>query len=143
MTTGDQFNVTCRTTRNSIFSNSALLEVTWLDPSNRLISGQSDLMVTGNGSTTNNELVSELLFSLVRASQAGSYSCVVNMTVPGVVTNYTVLTTLELNVRSKWTYISILATLASPPTGKGLVTYVHAKFVDYIELIGMSLYYFT
>lgn len=101
--TGTLHNLMCSATRNLTFPNSTLLGVTWLDPRNNPIGKQdSNFSIIGDRATNRSSLTSRLTFNYVRASQAGPYTCVVNMFVPKMLTNYTVNSTLIVTVQSKW-----------------------------------------
>lgn len=97
-----RYTLTCNASRNPAFSNMTTLDVIWLDPTNNPISPSNGyFVISGDGATTCSNLSSTLTFNYVRTSQAGPYTCVVNMTVPGLVRNYSVGSTLNITVRSE------------------------------------------
>ena len=100
-TAGDMFRLDCNISRAKTLLPSTLLEVIWLDNINNSLISNSNTSITGDTSSTASNLYSQLTFSRVRTSQGGRYSCVVNMTVPGVVTDYSVIKTWTVMVMSK------------------------------------------
>ena len=82
---------------------SILLEIIWLDNSNdEIVSPISDISNTGVTSSTDTNITSTLTFPYTRTSQAGRYTCAVNMTIPNVVDDHLVMKTANVYVRSKF-----------------------------------------
>ena len=91
----------CTAVRQATLLKSTLLEIFWLKDNSDVISNTSDLAISGPTSTTATSITSTLAVSVVRASQAGVYTCVVNMTIPGVVEDHQVRETSMVYVISK------------------------------------------
>ncbi len=90
----------CNASRQSTLSPSTTMEIFWLSSRNEIISTTSDVILAGDiTSTTNLVITSSLTFTRVRTSQAGTYTCVVNMTIPGVVVDHQVSRSVTLNVQ--------------------------------------------
>ncbi len=90
----------CNASRQSTLSPSTTLEIFWLSSRNEIISTTSDVILAGDTtSTTNLVITSSLTFTRVRTSQAGTYTCVVNMTIPGVVVDHQVSRSVTLTVQ--------------------------------------------
>ncbi len=90
----------CNASRQSTLSPSTTMEILWLRGSNEIISTTSDIIIAGyQTNTTDLVITSSLTFTRVRTSQAGTYTCVVNMTIPGVVVDHQVSRSVTLNVQ--------------------------------------------
>ncbi len=90
----------CNASRQSTLSPSTTMEIFWLSSRNEITSTTSDIILAGDiTSTTNLVITSSLTFTHVRTSQARSYTCVVNMTIPGVVVYHQVARSVTLNVQ--------------------------------------------
>ncbi len=90
----------CNASRQITLSPSTTMEIFWLRGSNEIISTTSDIIIAGyQTSTTNLVITSSLTFTRVRTSQAGTYTCVVNMTIPRVVVDHQVARSVTLNVQ--------------------------------------------
>ena len=97
---GDTSIISCNASRQSTLSPSTTMEIFWLSSRNEIISTTSDMILAGDiTSTTNLVITSSLTFTRVRTSQAGTYTCVVNMTIPGVVVDHQVSRSVTLNVQ--------------------------------------------
>ena len=91
----------CTAVRQATLLESTLLEIFWMENNNDVVRNTSDLAILGPTSTTATSITSTLAVSVVRASQAGVYTCVVNMTIPGVVEDHQVRKTSMVYVISK------------------------------------------
>ncbi len=90
----------CNASRQSTLSPSTTMEIFWLSSRNEIISTTSDMILAGDiTSTTNLVITSSLTFTRVRTSQAGTYTCVVNMTIPGVVVDHQFSKSVTLDVQ--------------------------------------------
>ena len=90
----------CNASRQSTLSPSTTMEIFWLRDRDEIISTTSDIIIAGyQTSTTDLVITSSLTFTRVRPSQAGTYTCVVNMTIPGVVVDHQVARSVTLNVQ--------------------------------------------
>ncbi len=90
----------CNSSRQSTLSPSTTMEIFWLSSRNEILSTTSDVILAGDiTSTTDLVITSSLTFTRVRTSQAGTYTCVVNMTIPGVVVDHQVARSVTLNVQ--------------------------------------------
>ena len=98
---GNQFTLECLTRRDTS-SLSTLLEVKWLDQYNNTITSGPVYNISGMSNTTAANLTSTLTFSHLTTSHGGLYSCAVNMTIPGIVTDYQVINTLPVIVSSEF-----------------------------------------
>ena len=98
---GNQFTLECLT-RTATLSLSTLLEVKWLDQYNKTITSGPGYNISGMSNTTAANLTSTLTFPHLTTSQGGLYSCAVNMTIPGIVTDYQVINTLPVIVSSEF-----------------------------------------
>ncbi len=98
----------CNASRQSTLSPSTTIEILWLRGSNEIISTTSDIIIAGyQTSTTDLVRTSSLTFTRVRTSQARTYTCVVNMTIPGVVVDHQVSRSVTLNVHSELSRIKL------------------------------------
>ena len=91
----------CNVIRANTSSSSTFLEIFWLDSNNDVISNASDLAVFGPTKSHDTNTTSRLTVSNIRTSQAGVYSCVVNMTIPGVVEDHQVRESSTVYVKGK------------------------------------------
>ncbi len=97
---GDTSIISCNASRKSTLLPSTTMNLFWLSSRNEFISTTSDMILAGDiTSTTNLVITSSLTFTRVRTSQAGTYTCVVNMTIPGVVEDHQVARSVTLNVQ--------------------------------------------
>ena len=96
----------CYVTRKSTLSSHTLLETVWLDNNNFLSNNSNVVMSAPITSTTSFHSTTTLTVSNMRTSQAGVYTCVVNMTIPGVVEDHQVKETSTVNIISKNDYNS-------------------------------------
>ncbi len=97
---GDTSIISCNASRQSTLSPFTTMEIFWLSSRNEIISTTSDMILAGDTtSTTNLVITSSLTFTRVRTSQAGTYTCVVNMTIPGVVVDHQVSKSVTLTVQ--------------------------------------------
>ncbi len=97
---GDTSIISCNASRQSTLPPSTTMNLFWLSSRNEIISTTSDMILAGDiTSTTNLVITSSLTFTRVRTSQAGIYTCVVNMTIPGVVVDHQVSRSVTLNVQ--------------------------------------------
>ena len=102
-TAGSSHSIQCIARREDTLPPSTLLEIIWLDNSNNeIISPNSDTNITGVTSSTDTNITSTLTFPYTRTSQAGRYTCAVNMTIPDVVDDHLVMKTANVYVRSKF-----------------------------------------
>ena len=102
-TAGSSHSVQCIARRINVLSPSTLLEIIWLDNSNNeIITPNSDISITGVTRSTDTNITSTLTFPNIRTSQAGRYTCAVNMTIPNVVDDHLVMKTTNVYVRSKF-----------------------------------------
>ena len=100
MTAGGEASLLCIAVRQDTLSSSTLLEIFWLDERNEVISSTSGLLSGATSSNATN-ITSRLTVRNITTSQAGVYSCVVNMTIPGVVEDHQVIETSDIFVYSK------------------------------------------
>ena len=91
----------CSVTRKNTLPSETYIETVWLDYNNNIISNNSILGITGLINTTATNITSRLAVSNIRTSQAGIYTCVANMTIPGVVEDHQVGKTSVINIISK------------------------------------------
>ena len=98
---GNQFTLECLAHRATL-SLSTLLEVKWLDQYNNTITSGPVYNISGMSNTTAANLTSTLTFPRLTTSQGGLYSCAVNMTITGIVTDYQVINTLPVIVSSEF-----------------------------------------
>ena len=91
----------CSVTRKNTLPSETYIETVWLDYNNNIISNNSILGITGLINTTATTITSTLAVASVRTSQAGVYTCVVNMTIPGIVEDHQVQKSSTINVISK------------------------------------------
>ena len=73
---GGMAHIFCNVERHVDLSSSTRLEIFWLHPNNR---------VSGHATSFSSNVTYSLVPSNMRTSQAGVYTCEVNMTIPGVV----------------------------------------------------------
>ena len=97
---GTRHTLTCNITRDPVLSIATQLEVTWLNPDNQAIPSR-DYNYSITEHMDSNTLSSMLEFNYMRTSQAGPYTCMVNMTGPQLVTDYSISTTLNITVKCK------------------------------------------
>ncbi len=98
----------CNASRQSTLSPSTTMEIFWLRDRDEIISTTSDMILAGDiTSTTNLVITSSLTFTRVRTSQAGTYTCVVNMTIPGVVVDHQVARSVTLTVQCELSCIKV------------------------------------
>ena len=98
---GDTLTLICEAAKDSSL-RTAFLEVEWFNPYGSLISGGSGISVTGDTSTVNFTLSSTLTFPSISTSQAGPYSCRVNLTIfEAGVTDHSVSRISHIRVRSE------------------------------------------
>ncbi len=98
--TGETSILFCNASRQSTLSPSTTIEIFWFRDSNEIISTTSDIIIAGYQTSTINLVITRsLTFTRVRTSQAGTYTCVVNMTIPGVVVDHQVSRSVTLNVQ--------------------------------------------
>ena len=98
----------CNASRQSTLSPSTTMEILWLRGSNEIISTTSDIIIAGyQTSTTDLVRTSSLTFTRVRTSQARTYTCVVNMTIPGVVVDHQVARNVNLIVQCELSCIKV------------------------------------
>ena len=95
------FRLDCNISRGKYLPPSTLLEVTWLDNINNTIISNSNISISGNLSSTATFLYSNLMFTRIKTSQGGRYSCAVNMSIFGVVNNHRVTKSRTVIVMSK------------------------------------------
>ena len=81
MDAGDTLSLTCAATKN-FFPFITTLDMEWFDPIGTRITGGGGILITGGTSTTNFTLNSTLIFFSISTSQAGLYTCRVNLTIP-------------------------------------------------------------
>ena len=89
--------ISCLAVREYTLSVSTVLEIVWQN-NNDVINTNSVFGLTRSHA---NNITSRLAISNIRTSQAGVYTCVVNMTIPGVVEDHQVRKTSTVNVISK------------------------------------------
>ncbi len=82
---GSNYTLRCQGVRGENQAEGTTLEVEWFDLNGRLITGKiTGVMILGvTSSTTDGTLVSFLNFPTLNTSQAGTYTCRVNHTIPG------------------------------------------------------------
>ena len=97
---GSNHTVQCIASRRDALPSSTILEIIWLDNNNELITPNSD--TTGVTSSTHINITSTLTFPNIRTSQAGKYTCAVNMTIPDVIEDHQVMKTADVYVKSKF-----------------------------------------
>lgn len=105
---GSSYTLTCVISRGIGLEN-ATLEVEWFGPRGELIDGgQSGITITGDSSTTNSMLTSDLVFSNLMTSQGGQYTCSANLTIAGTeVIDHNVNRTAAVRVQSECLYYYI------------------------------------
>ena len=101
ITAGELHNLNCTVIREDIFSSSTFLEIIWLDNNNDVITNKSTTTINGVTNSTDTSITSILTFPRLRTSQAGRYTCAVNMTIPGVVEDHQDTETTYIHVRSE------------------------------------------
>ena len=108
-TAGSSHSIQCIAWREDTLSPSTLLALIWLDNSNNeIISPNSDTNITGVTSSIEVNITSTLTFPYTRTSQAGKYTCAVNMTIPNVVEDHLVMRSANVYVRSKLFFLFFL-----------------------------------
>lgn len=98
---GDRYRLQCNVRRTLIAPNNTLLEVMWLDHDGYVINSGINYSVSGMSNTTTPNLSSTLAFSRLTTSQAGLYSCVANVTIPGIVMDQQLISTFTVRVASE------------------------------------------
>ena len=107
VTADEMVTLQCYVTRKSTLSSHTLLETVWLDNYNNFLDNTSNVVMSAPiTSTTATQSTTTLTVSNMRTSQAGVYTCVVNMTIPGVVEDHQVRKTSTVKVISKHDYNS-------------------------------------
>jgi len=102
-TAGDDYSLDCNINRAAIVSSSTVLEVIWVHPNGTVIHPDNPaLNISSPITTTMETLTSRLTFLRLRTSQVGMYTCVVKMTIPGVVEDHQVPGNFIVKVASKW-----------------------------------------
>ena len=99
---GDTLFLTCVTEKDSSLTT-AILELDWLGPNGFLMArGRPGIVVTANFSSTDYTLSSTLTFPSISTSQAGPYTCRVNLTISEAgVTDYSVSRVSHVRVKSE------------------------------------------
>ncbi len=97
----------CNANKQLTLSSDTLLKIFWLYHQNTLISHTSDITISGASNTTGSTILTFLSLSRVRTSQAGTYTCVVNMTIPGVVVDHQVARSVTLTVLCELSCIKV------------------------------------
>ena len=100
VTAGGEASLLCNAVRQDTLSSSTLLEIFWLYERIEVIKSTSG-RISGPNSSIATNITSRLTVPDVRTSQAGVYSCVVNMTIPGVVEDHQVIESSDISVYSK------------------------------------------
>ena len=98
---GTEYSLHCNVIREGTLSSSTYLEIIWLDINNEVSTSNSDTVINGFTNSTDTNITSTLTFPYIRTSQAGRYTCAVNMTIPGVVEDRQVRRTTDVYVQSK------------------------------------------
>ena len=98
---GDNISVSCYAKRQTTLFPTTLLEITWLDNNNNPMTSADGFTFTGQQSSMNHNITSRLIVSSIKTSQAGVYTCVVNMTISGVVEDHQVREPVNIYVISK------------------------------------------
>ncbi len=101
VTAGGRYALECDISRVATLSNATLLEVMWFSPDNDIITSGTAYSITGTTSTNATSLTSTLTFPRLTTSQGGVYTCAVNMTIPGIVTDHQVLRQENVRVASE------------------------------------------
>ena len=107
MTADEMVTLQCNVTRKTTLSSHTLLETVWLDNNNNFLKNTSNVVMSGPSYTTATNSTTTLMVSKIRTTQAGVYTCVVNMNIPGVVEDHQVRENSTVNVISKNDYITI------------------------------------
>lgn len=102
VTAGDQYTLQCSIHREATAPNGTLLEMTWLDRENDVISSEVSYILSGTSATTADSLTSTLTFPRLTTSQGGWYSCVINVTIPGKFKDLQVITSSLVRVASEY-----------------------------------------
>ena len=106
VTANEMFTLQCNVTRKTTLSSHTLLETVWLDNNNNFLNNTSNVVMSVPITrTTATHSTTTLMVSNIRTSQAGVYTCVVNMTIPGVVEDHQVRENSTVNVISKNDYL--------------------------------------
>ena len=90
---GGMAHIFCNVERHVDLSSSTRLEIYWLSPNKR---------ASGHGISFSSSVTFSLLPSNITTSQAGVYTCVVNMTIPGVVEDHQVRENSTVYITSKF-----------------------------------------
>ena len=98
---GDDIIMSCYATRQTTLLSMILLEVNWLDKGNNIITPSDGFRVVYQNGSMNHNITSRLTVYNIRTSQAGVYSCVVNITIPGVLEDHQVRESVNIYVTSK------------------------------------------
>ena len=93
------YTLICNTSREPDLPSETTLAVQWLDPRGNIISNGENFTISGAGPTTNDSLISRLVFNSLYTSQAGEYTCRTLQTIPGTVTNHPELVTFSVQVK--------------------------------------------
>ena len=99
---GDDISTSCYATRRTTLLSTTRLEVTWLDNDNNVtITSSNGFSIVCQNRSMNHNITSRLTVYNIRTSQAGVYTCVVNMTIPGVVEDHQVRESANIYVTSE------------------------------------------
>ena len=100
----------CNVARIETLDSDTILEVIWLDASNNTISSADpDFIIRGSGPSTTANLTSTLTINTVRTSHAGIYTCLANMTIPGIVQDHQVSASTTVTVISESSPFTVLS----------------------------------
>ena len=100
-TAGTEYSLHCNVNREGTLSSTTYLEIIWLDHNNEVIPPNSDTVINGVTNSTDTNITSTLTFPYIRTSQAGRYTCAINMTIPDVVEDHQVRRPTDVYVQSK------------------------------------------
>ena len=116
VTAGERHSIVCRITRVDTLADDTLLEVTWLDHNNKVITPGPTHTITGPTSTTETSLTSNLTFTTLTTSQGGRYTCLATMTIFDIIEDNVEMATSDLFITSKSLPPFLLCLcLATPP----------------------------
>lgn len=96
---GVQYTLLCTVTQAETLAPDTLIEIQWLDGANNSINSGPDFTISEDSMA--NILTSSLIITTLRTSHAGLYSCIVNVTIPGVMEGYQVTSYVEVVVKSE------------------------------------------
>lgn len=95
---GLHHHLLCNATQNSFPE----FEISWLDPSGQVIDSSNLYFAMRNVEVNGTFISNELTFNHLLTSQAGQYTCIVNMTIPGLITDFSGSKTINVIVQCEY-----------------------------------------